>query len=87
MTPRLTDLEFRLLRDLIYEESGIFLGENKAYLIENRLASLLEKSCSSTYGEFYLKVKNPPKSNQLCMLMVDAITTNETFLVPGPVSL
>jgi len=78
MTPHLTDMEFRLLRDLIYEQCGIFLAENKAYLIENRLAGLLEQSGSSTFGEFYLKVKNLPQSNQLCTLMVDAITTNET---------
>ncbi|MGC8493756.1 MAG: CheR family methyltransferase [Syntrophobacteraceae bacterium] len=78
MTPHLTDMEFRLLRDLIYEQCGIFLAENKAYLIENRLAGLLEQSGSSTFGEFYLKVKNLPQSNRLCTLMVDAITTNET---------
>lgn len=78
MTPRLTDMEFRLLRDLIYEQSGIFLTENKAYLIENRLAGLLELSGSSTFGEFYLKVRNSRQSGHLCTLMVDAITTNET---------
>ncbi len=78
MTPHLSDMEFRLLRDLIYEQCGIFLAENKAYLVENRLAGLLEQSGSSTFGEFYLKVKNLPHSDRLCTLMVDAITTNET---------
>lgn len=78
MTVRLTDLEFKLLRDLIYEQSGIFLTDNKAYLVEARLANLLEKSRSSSFGEFYLKVKNPAQSGALCNQMVDAITTNET---------
>lgn len=78
MTPPLGDMEFRLLRDLIYEESGIFLAENKAYLIESRLAGLLEQAGASTYGEFYLKARNSQQSGQLCTLMVDAITTNET---------
>ncbi|SPF38215.1 Chemotaxis protein methyltransferase 1 [Syntrophobacter sp. SbD1] len=78
MTPRLTELEFKLLRDLIYEHCGIFLTDNKAYLIESRLANLLEESRSSTFGEFYLKAKNSTQAGQLCMQMVDAITTNET---------
>ena len=78
MTPLLSELEFKLLRDLIYEHCGIFLAENKAYLIENRLSGLLEKSRSSTFGEFYLKAKNSPRAGWLCMQMVDAITTNET---------
>ncbi len=78
MTPNLTELEFKLLRDLIYERCGIFLTENKAYLIENRLANLLEKSRSSTFGELYLKARNSPQAGHLCMQMVDAITTNET---------
>ncbi len=78
MTPDLTDVEFKLLRDLIYDHSGIFLADNKAYLIENRLACLLEKSRSSTFGEFYLKARNSPQAEQLCIQMVDAITTNET---------
>ncbi|HIJ75800.1 MAG TPA: protein-glutamate O-methyltransferase CheR [Deltaproteobacteria bacterium] len=78
MTPHLTELEFKLLRDLIYEHCGIFLTENKAYLIENRLANLLEKSRSSTFGELYLKARTSPQGGLLCMQMVDAITTNET---------
>ncbi len=78
MTPHLTELEFKLLRDLIYEHCGIFLAENKAYLIENRLSDLLEKSRSSTFGELYLKAKSSPQAGPLCMQMVDAITTNET---------
>ncbi|MGC9196812.1 MAG: CheR family methyltransferase [Syntrophobacteraceae bacterium] len=79
MTPQLTDLEFKLLRDLIYEESGIFLNENKAYLIENRFADLMEQTRCSSYTELYHKARSSKPSGHLCTLMVDAITTNETF--------
>ena len=34
--------EFKLLRDLIEKICGIALGDEKAYLIETRLAGLLE---------------------------------------------
>jgi chemotaxis protein methyltransferase CheR len=36
---KVTDEEFRQLRDFIYAQCGIFIGENRKYLIENRLAA------------------------------------------------
>ena len=78
MTLRVTELEFKLLRDLIYEHSGIFLSDNKGYLIETRLAALAKELRCATFGEFYVKAKSSPEAGQLCGLMVDAITTNET---------
>lgn len=78
MTLHVTETEFKLLRDLIYEHSGIFLADNKTYLIETRLANLVKESCCTTFGEFYLKAKSSGESEQLCRSMVDAITTNET---------
>lgn len=79
MTPPISALEFKLLRDLIYEQSGIFLSENKAYLIENRFADLMQQCCCSSYTELYHKARSSQPSGHLCTLMVDAITTNETF--------
>ncbi len=79
MTARITEPEFKLLRDFIEKQCGVLLGDDKAYLIENRLAGLLEESACSSFGEFYLKLKNSPSSRQLRELTVDAITTNETF--------
>ena len=33
--------EFISLRDLVYEKSGIYFSDNKAYLLENRLKNRL----------------------------------------------
>ncbi|KKK71818.1 hypothetical protein LCGC14_2910100, partial [marine sediment metagenome] len=38
MVLRVGETEFKLLRDLIEERSGILLGDDKTYLIENRLS-------------------------------------------------
>lgn len=78
MAPQVTELEFRLLRDLIHDRSGIYLSDNKTYLIETRLAPLLRESRCASFGELYLKAKSSPESDRLCSLMIDAITTNET---------
>ena len=45
--------EFKLLRDLIEKLSGIALGEEKAYLIETRLAGLLAENGCQDFGAFY----------------------------------
>jgi chemotaxis protein methyltransferase CheR len=78
MTLHITDLEFKLLRDLIYEQSGIFLSDSKTYLIETRLAALVRESRCGSFGEFYMKARKSPEAGKLCCSMVDAITTNET---------
>ncbi len=39
---KITDEEFLQLRDFIYEQSGIFIAENRKYLIENRLTNRLK---------------------------------------------
>ncbi len=78
MTLRLTENEFKLLRDFIEDQYGIMLGDNKAYLIENRLSDLAEKCGCLTFGEFYLKVKNSSERYKLRTSLADAITTSET---------
>ncbi|MFH0809780.1 MAG: hypothetical protein V2A77_04855 [Pseudomonadota bacterium] len=45
--------EFRLLRDYIKEHCGIFVGDEKLYLIESRLTLLVvESGCRSFYHRF-----------------------------------
>jgi len=78
-TPSITQLEFTLLRGLIYDQCGISLNDSKTYLVEARLAPLVKESGCTTFGEFYLKAKSPAEGGQLLRLMVDAITTNETY--------
>jgi len=79
MTLQVTESEFRLLRDLIEERCGIFLGDEKQYLIENRLAGLAEESKCKSFGNFYLRIKSSPRSADLWNAVVDAMTTNETL--------
>jgi len=70
--------EFKLLRDFIQENCGICLGEEKAYLIETRLAGLMVQSGCADFGAFYRLAKNDP-SPQLRDKVIDAMTTNETL--------
>ncbi len=78
MTMRVTETEFNLLRNLIKERIGISLGDEKQYLIENRLTRLAGETDCNNFGEFYVRIKNCQPSARLWSAVVDAITTNET---------
>lgn len=79
MTLQVKESEYRLLRDLIETRCGIFLGDEKQYLIESRLTGLAKKSKCKSFGDFYLKIKDSPPSAELWNAVVDAMTTNETL--------
>jgi chemotaxis protein methyltransferase CheR len=74
---QLTDLEFKALRDYIEKSCGIALGDEKAYLVENRLAGLVAETCCSSFGDLHRKAVNEPGLG-LRDKIVDAMTTNET---------
>ena len=79
MTLRVTNQEFYLLRDFIIKKCGINLGEDKSYLIENRLSDLTQDAGCKTFGELYLKLKTASPKGILIGSVIDAITTNETL--------
>lgn len=70
--------EFQLLRTYIEKECGIALGDEKMYLIENRLAQLVEESGCESFGAFY-HLTQSETGGQLREKVVDAMTTNETL--------
>jgi len=74
---QLTDTEFRQLRDYIEKSCGIALGDEKAYLVENRLVGLLTETGSATFSDLYRKAVSEPGLG-LRDKIVDAMTTNET---------
>ena len=50
---KVTDEEFVQLRDFLYQQSGIFIAENRKYLVENRLGSRLRELGLRSFGEYY----------------------------------
>lgn len=70
--------EFYLLRDFIEQHCGIHLDENKRYLVESRLTTLMVEQGCKSYEDFYHKAKND-LTNKLREKIIDAMTTNETL--------
>jgi len=75
---KITPTEFKLLRDYLEERSGICLNEDKAYLLENRLTSIIESYKCKDFSEFYYILKGG-HYKELENKLIDTMTTNETL--------
>lgn len=74
----LSDTEFHLFRGYIEQSCGIALGNEKAYLVQNRLVGLLNQTGSSSYTDLYRKAVDD-KTLGLRDKIINAMTTNETL--------
>ncbi|MBF0255566.1 MAG: protein-glutamate O-methyltransferase CheR [Gammaproteobacteria bacterium] len=76
--PRLQQQEYCDLRDYLQKASGIVLGEGKEYLVSSRLGKLLREHRLDSFAELVREL-NSGRNPRLRTLVVDAMTTNETF--------
>jgi chemotaxis protein methyltransferase CheR len=69
--------EYLAFCDFLEKSSGITLGNNKAYLVKNRLQPILKAHAVETLTQAMKKIQsgNDPK---LQLEIIDAMTTNET---------
>lgn len=75
----MTDEEFRLIRDLIYNHSGLFFDNDSKYLLEKRLGKRVPLHHLAGYKDYYHFLRyNRDKDQELSDIM-DLLTTNETY--------
>jgi len=79
----LSDATFQQLAELIYQRTGISIPPTKKYLVENRLAKLIDDFNLKGYDEFLYFIKYSPNGKESERLF-DAITTNETYFFREP---
>jgi chemotaxis protein methyltransferase CheR len=82
--PELSEREFRLLSRLIYEQSGISLGEHKQSLVRARLARRLRALGIPTFKNYYEYVTSGDEVGQEIQHLLDAISTNLTEFFREP---
>ncbi len=81
---KIGDEEFVQLRDFIYGQSGIFIGDNRKYLLENRLANRLKENNLKSFGEYYYFLRYDPGRKAELNKLFEVITTNETSFFRNP---
>jgi chemotaxis protein methyltransferase CheR len=75
---QLSDQEYSLLRDLIYSQFGINLGERKRALIIGRLNKVLKHMGFSDFQQYYDYVISDSSGDALTTL-INRISTNHTY--------
>ena len=82
---RISNEEFLQLRDFIYEQCGIFIAENRKYLVENRLSNRLKDLNLKSFGEYYYFLRYDASKRTELNRLFEVVTTNETsFFRNGP---
>lgn len=75
----MSEEEFRLLRDLVRQNFGIFYDDSKAGLLKNRLLPRVTGLGLATFDEYYHYLRFNPGRNDELRKMVSHLTNNETY--------
>ncbi|MFP4213929.1 MAG: CheR family methyltransferase [Desulfohalobiaceae bacterium] len=81
---KISDEEFVQLRDFVYQQTGIYIGDNRKYLLENRLANRLKEHSLNSFSEYYYFLRYDPARKQELNRLFAVITTNETSFFRNP---
>ena len=75
---KLDNNTFLELRDFVYKYTGIYIQDNKKYLLENRLQKRLRENKLDSFKDYLYLLKYNQSQAELNYLF-DAVTTNETY--------
>jgi chemotaxis protein methyltransferase CheR len=81
---KISDSEFKQLRDYIYEQSGIYIADNRKYLLENRLSNRLKHLNLKSFSEYYYYLQYDPNRKGEINRLFEVVTTNETSFFRNP---
>jgi chemotaxis protein methyltransferase CheR len=76
---RMSEEEFRLIRDLIHGHCGIFFDADSKFLLEKRLVRRLSVHQLPGFREYYHFLKYSRVRDQEFSDIMDVLTTNETY--------
>ncbi|MBW2187832.1 MAG: SAM-dependent methyltransferase, partial [Deltaproteobacteria bacterium] len=78
MIAAMTEGEFNKFKTFIYDHAGIDLAPAKQVMVASRLNKRLNHYQLATYSEYFALVMDPDNKQEF-QLMVDLLTTNETY--------
>ncbi len=76
---KMSEEEYRLIRDFVYSNSGISFDESAKFLLERRLYHRLEIHGLSNYKDYHRYLLYGPDKDMELNSVLDILTTNETY--------
>jgi chemotaxis protein methyltransferase CheR len=80
---KVSDEEFNIWSNLIFQFTGIVISDQKRYLIENRLSELVSETGSKNFTELYNKVRHSG-DDEIRKQVINRISTQETSFFRDP---
>jgi chemotaxis protein methyltransferase CheR len=78
-TFQLTDAEFRFFTDLLRSRCGLHFDEDTRFLVEKRLARLMDECDAGSFASYIYQLRHGAQSDEEFSKVVDLLTTNETY--------
>jgi chemotaxis protein methyltransferase CheR len=76
---QMTDDEFRLFRDFIHKECGLYFGNGKKSFLSSRIAKCVESASMRSFYRYYRYLQgNGSDQKAELMRLLDTLTINET---------
>lgn len=75
----MTNEEFRLLRDFIYQHCGLHFSEDNKYLLEKRLSKQVRYHKFKNFKDYYYLLRYGKTRDAELAQAIDLLTTNETY--------
>ncbi len=75
---QITQEDYQQFQGFLQEACGIVLGDNKQYLVANRMRRILDELQINSLGQLVQRIGQSPRGG-LKERVIDAMTTNETF--------
>jgi chemotaxis protein methyltransferase CheR len=83
-TAKMSDETFILLRDFIYDHSGIYFADTKKEQLEARLVMRLKVNNLPEFNKYYYMLRYNPQAGNELRALFDSVTTNETSFYRSP---
>ena len=80
----ISDKDFEVLRDFIYNHCGIYFHTSKKYFLESRISRRMDATNSASLMAYMGLLKNGPGKSDELLKLLDEITTNETCFFRNP---
>ncbi|KIH77370.1 MCP methyltransferase, CheR-type [Geoalkalibacter ferrihydriticus] len=75
----MTNEEFRLMRELIYQHCGLHFSEDNKYLLEKRLSKQVRLHKFKSFKDYYYLLRYSKTRDDELAQAIDLLTTNETY--------
>jgi len=76
---RLSDEDFRLIRDLIRDYCGIYFDNGSKYIVERRLSRRVTEHHFENFRDYYRFLRYDRRRGEELAAIMDVLTVNETY--------